>query len=222
MAIEEAVKKRIVELLSETAWLTQFEDDGTFSDEQWHRCSAWLVSAQHIIQLVCAEIQTPYLARANSIAEQQDHGRVIYLSVDEMAALLRTLLEDANAGLLSSVADRARAETFDDFLDHADRYLADQRKNESGVIAGVVFEDTLRRICRRLDITEKGIKLDTLISELSSRGEFSTVKAKRARVAAHVRTKASHAQWDEFESSDVQATIEFTRELVSSKLDGYS
>jgi hypothetical protein len=130
------------------------------------------------------------------------------------------LLADADAGLLSSVADRARAETFDDFLDHADHYLGEARKNEAGVIAGVVFEDTLRRVCRRMNIAEKDVKLDALISELASAGELSAIKAKRARVAAHVRTKASHAQWDEFEVSDVQATIEFTREIISSKLDG--
>jgi hypothetical protein len=33
-----------------------------------------------------------------------------------------------------------------------------------------------------------------------------------------VRTKASHAQWDEFEIEDVKATIEFTREVISASL----
>lgn len=63
------------------------------------------------------------------------------------------------------------------------------------------------------------MKLDALISELSTLGELSAVQAKRARVAAHVRTKASHAQWGEFGAEDVQATITFTRELISAKLD---
>ncbi len=63
------------------------------------------------------------------------------------------------------------------------------------------------------------MKLDGLISELTNRGELSAIKSKRARVAAHVRTKASHAQWGEFELGDVRATIEFTRELVAAKLD---
>lgn len=220
MAVEDAVKKRIKELLEEAEWLTRRNDSGAaISDQQCHECAAWIVSAQHIVHLVCADIKTPYLARANNIAEK-DHGWLINQGVGQLAALLQNLLKDANAGLLSSVADRARAETFDDFLDHADQYIADGRKNESGVIAGVVFEDTLRRMCHRLEIDEKGAKLDALISELAGRGELSAVKAKRARVAAHVRTKASHAQWDEFEINDVQATIEFTRELVSSKLDG--
>jgi len=81
-----------------------------------------------------------------------------------------------------------------------------------------VFEDTVRQLCRKEGITEKGANLDGLISELTSLGHITDVKAKRDRAAAHVRTKASHAQWDEFELDDVIATIEFTRELISSKL----
>jgi hypothetical protein len=37
-----------------------------------------------------------------------------------------------------------------------------------GVIAGIVFEDTIRRICRVLGVAENGIKLDTLITELTN------------------------------------------------------
>lgn len=219
MTIEDSVKNRIQDLLEQADWLSRCDSEGfAQNDQQRHECSAWLASAQHIVHLICTDIKTPYLSRVNSIAEKE-HGWLINQGVVEMAALLKNLLADANAGLISSLADRARAETFDDFLDHADQYLSDQRKNESGVIAGVVFEDTLRRICRRLSIEEKGAKLDGLISELVNCGELSSIKAKRARVAAHVRTKASHAQWEEFEASDVQATIEFTRELVKSKLD---
>lgn len=48
--------------------------------------------------------------------------------------------------------------------------------------------------------------------------ELSGVKAKRARAAADVRTKATHAQWDEFELDDVRSTIEFTRDLIETKL----
>jgi hypothetical protein len=46
------------------------------------------------------------------------------------------------------------------------------------------------------------------------------MKAKRARVAATVRTKATHAQWDAFTESDVVAALASTRELVENQLDG--
>ena len=144
---------------------------------------------------------------------------MINTAVGEVAAVLAALQIDGDSGLLVSVADRARAETFDDFLDHADAYLQGNRDREAGVIAGVVFEDALRRVCRKNEIVEKERKIDELISTLSSKGEISAIQAKRARVAAHVRTKATHAQWDEFGLDDVRATIEFTRELIVSKLD---
>ena len=40
---------------------------------------------------------------------------------------------------------------------------------DTGVIAGIVFENTIRRICRVLDISENRVALDTLISELAKR-----------------------------------------------------
>jgi len=220
MKIEQKIEIRIQDLLNEATWLAQSDSSGAaFSDEQCAECFAWLVSAQHIIQTICSEINTPYLNRANSIAEEE-HGWRINQGVRKMAAILKHLLADINAGLLSSISNNVRAETFDDFLEHAEKYHSENKKNESGAIAGVVFEDTIRRICKKFEIQESGIKLDSLISELSSRGKISSAKAKRARAAAHVRTKATHAQWDEFELTDVKATIEFTREIISEKLAG--
>jgi hypothetical protein len=34
-----------------------------------------------------------------------------------------------------------------------------------------------------------------------------------------VRTKATHAQWDEFGESDVAATVDITQELINVQLD---
>lgn len=219
MNIEDAARSRIQQLMMQGCELAQGNENGAVRDDrQQQECIGWLISAQHIIKNVCQGLDTPYLEHAERIAST-GYGFTVNLGVGEMTALLRHLLADAEAGLLSSVVDRARAETFDDFLDHADHYLHEDRKNESGVIAGVVFEDTIRRICRRLGMAEKGVKIDNLISDLAKAGELSGTKAKRARTAADVRTKASHAQWDEFDRSDVQAAIDITRELVSTKLD---
>ena len=117
------------------------------------------------------------------------------------------------------MADHVRAEVFDDFLDHAKSYRKNGRKNEAGVIAGVVFEDTVRRVCRKYGISESGEKLDELISQLAKSNVLSTTKAKRARVAADVRNKATHAQWDEFDDNDLKTTIEFTEEMILEHVD---
>jgi hypothetical protein len=134
------------------------------------------------------------------------------------AALLTRLGEEMDRGLLTSIENHAIALTFDDFLDHGAEYLKYGRKNEAGVIAGIVFEDTIRRICRVLEIDEKGVPLDKLISELARRDVLTGLKAKRARAAAGLRTSAAHARWDEIELADVAPVIELTKELIEAHL----
>lgn len=219
MALEDRILLRIGQLIKEGELLSIGNENGQTVDEQRRgECSAWLTSAQNIVHNICPSPASSYRQKADSLLSRE-WGYVIHEGVAELRAVLRYLLVDAQAGLLAAVADQARAETFDDFLDHAEAYLSDSRRNEAGVIAGVVFEDTLRRICRKQSIVEKDVKLDQLISALTLNGVLSGVKAKRARVAAHVRTKASHAQWDEFDLSDVEATIALARELIASHLD---
>ena len=141
------------------------------------------------------------------------------MCVGSINSMLKHLIGDIDRGLLSSVAGQARAEVFDDFLDHADAYRRDGKKNEGGAIAGVVSEDTIRRAAQGIGVQEAGRNLDSLISELATRQVLTGVKAKRARAAAHVRTKATHAQWEDFELGDVQSTIAFTRELITDLIE---
>jgi hypothetical protein len=83
-----------------------------------------------------------------------------------------------------------------------------------------VFEDTIRRICRVLNIPENGVALDTLISELAKQDPpvLTALKAKRARAAAGLRTSAAHARWDEIDLGDVAPVIELSRELATAHL----
>ena len=218
MVIEESVRARITALLHEGNGLAQGnQHDQCVDPHQLASCSGWLTAAQNAVHVVVSSPDAPYRKKVDRIAEA-NHGYGVHRAVREASLVLINLLRDADAGMLATLADQARAETFDDFLDHASYYLKNSRKHEAGVIAGVVFEDATRKVCRKLGITEKGEKLDALISALASRGEFTGVKAKRARAAADVRTKATHAQWDEFELEDVRATIEFARELIEAKL----
>lgn len=175
---------------------------------------AWLASALNIIEVLCPDESNSYRKQLKEIEEWSPKHQIPVLG-----SILPYLAEDINAGLLISIADRATAETFDDFLDHAANYQDQGRAREAGVIAGVVFEDTVRRICGKHKIINKDVKLDDLISALAKRHVLTGTKAKRARVGAHVRTKATHAQWDEFDLADVSSTIEITRELILRELD---
>jgi len=220
VAIEEAVVGRINELVVEAQSLRQGTEEGAIrSQAQAQQCKGWIAAALNVVQLVIPDPDSSYRKIAEELAAR-NWGYVIHNGVGALAQVLSNLLKDAQAGLISSVADRARAEVFDDFLDHAKAYLAEGHSNRAGVIAGVVFEDALRRVCRKHHIEERGVNLDNLISTLTTGNVLSPTKAKRARVAAHVRTKATHAQWDEFDTGDVRATIEFAEELILNHVEG--
>jgi hypothetical protein len=134
--------------------------------------------------------------------------------------MLRALLPDIDAGLLGDLGNKIRAETFDDFLDHAALYVQKGRKMEAGVIAGVVFEDTIRRIHRDKVADDRGLKLEDLINALAKQSIITGMQSKQAKTAAHVRTKATHAQWGEFELHDVESTIQITKRFLGDHLGG--
>ncbi len=179
---------------------------------------AWLTAAQSAVQLVCPSSTNPYHLHAQGVISKLATTGLPEPLVSEMAALLEHLLEEIKGGLLTTVENRVIAATFDDFLDHGAEYLRQGWKNEAGVIAGIVFEDTIRRICRTLDIGENGVALEALISELVKRDVLTALKARRARAAEGLRTSAAHARWEEFEISDVAPVIKFTKELIAAHL----
>ena len=218
MKLEERIENKFKELITQGSHLKQGDENGQIrSDDHAYDCKGWLTSAQNLVHLVVSNPKNPYQTSVDSICAI-DRGFCIQESVGEVTVILQSLLSDINNGLLSSVENQTKALVFDDFLDHAKAYSKQKMKNESGVISGVVFEDTLRNICRNNGIEESGVKLDQLITELTKLEVITQIKAKRARVATHVRTKATHAQWDEFELSDVKTTIDFTEELINENL----
>src|SRR5262249_33802799 len=130
----------------------------------------------------------------------------------------RTLLPDIDAGLLADFGNRVRAETFDDFLDHADAYCKEGEQQAAGVLAGVVFEDTIRRICRDKGITAEN--LEQLLNALARQNVITGQQRTQATVAAHVRAKATHALWDDYTLDAVAQTIQMTKTFLREHLEG--
>jgi hypothetical protein len=211
----DAIRERLAELIKEGNSLRYGEERSgrCIDSDQYHKCLAWLTAAVHIVRVLFPSEDSVYKTHIEKLKDV-DHEWRINSAVGEGAAVLANLAADLERGLLTTVINQTRAEDFDSFLDHARWYLSEGKKNEAGVISGVVFEDTIRRLARNLNLTEAGERLDSVISTLASMGTITGAMAKRARAAAHVRTKATHAQWTEFESGDVQAAIATTDELI--------
>lgn len=180
------------------------------------QASGWCVSAAGLIYSLVADPQHPYRREAEArIALATTDIRSAILGLHGM---LQNIRRDLDAGLLSNLELRFSARTFDDLLDHATAYLQDRRHEPAGVLAGVVFEDTVRKLCDKHSIPQDGIKLENLLSELVKRSVLTPLERKEATTASGLRTSATHARWDEYGISQVVPVIDFTRRLIREKL----
>lgn len=221
VTIINAAAERLKHLLELGSELRVGNERGQAKDvNHAQRCVGFFAPALHAIEMATPSGDNAYRKQAAEIADQsRGRGYRVPTSVGEMTELLGHLLDDVEAGLLTSVANQVRGEVFDDFLEHAEEYANSNMKDQSGVIAGVVFEDTVRRIATNNNVEQRGQKLDAIISKLNKLNVLTAIQAKRARVCAGVRTKATHAQWEEVQMTDVEATIIFTRELIVGQID---
>jgi hypothetical protein len=169
------------------------------------------------------EVAIPIESNSYRRRVRELENRAGYAAASKVAAIeacLRAFLPDVDAGLIADFGNKVRAETFDDFLDHADAYRQKDEKQAAGVLAGVVFEDTIRRICRDKNIPNQDEHLEQLINALARKTIITPQQSKQAKVAAHVRTKATHALWDEYDLDGVANTIQLTRTLLREHLGG--
>ncbi len=219
--IEENIRRKFEELIVRSSNFVPHVSPNGFATESRYipQFEGWLAEALNLVEIAVPEPDNAYRRSVEKLSDGSSGP--IGRRIQSIAQILPALLADVDAGLLGSLGNRIRAETFDDFLDHADEYRKEGRKNEAGVIAGVVFEDTVRRICRdKCNIVDKDRSLEDLINDLTRRRLITGQQSKQAKVGSHVRTKATHALWDEFDIDGVIATIGITRTFLKEHLGG--
>ena len=177
----------------------------------------WCVSAASLVVAIVPNANHPYRVAAAECLTKL-YGRHLPGACSALFGLLTNLRDDFEAGILTNLEAQVSAQTFDDLLDHADAYLEAKRREPSGVLAGVVFEDTVRKLCDKHSIPQNGIQLDTLLSDLVKAGVITALERKEGTTAAALRTAATHARWIEFELDQVATVLRFTRRLIREKL----
>jgi hypothetical protein len=223
MSISKAALDRIEELLSQIPNVVRVDSsDVLVSSEAKGACIGWIAAASNIIRLVLQSDQSSsYIRQAQQLQDTAlQLNYLVHRNVLAMGAMLKQLRTDINGGLLTTFERQVSAETYDDLVDHAEAYLEDGRKEPAGAIVGVVFEDTVRRLCRANDIADAEKTAEPLINALIGRGVLTKLEGKEAKAASDLRTSATHALWDNFNADQVRTVIHFTRRLLRDKLAG--
>jgi hypothetical protein len=215
--IEKKLRDKIEQLIDRAP---TYADDSSIEaimqrTERWQADGeAWVVEATNVVELAVPDFINAYRMRMR-IATL---GGPVVERVHSIASLLRSLLADIDAGLIGTLKTKVQAETFEDFLDHAIAYRNRGGKDQAGVIAGVVFEDTMRKIyADNIDKVARP-ELEQVIIALTKKEVITEEQAKQARVAQLVRTKATHAEWTGFTMEGVDDTIKITKALIETHL----
>ena len=133
--------------------------------------------------------------------------------------VLTAAWNDYSKGYLFETSGLIRAEVFDDFLELAKHLLEQGYHGPAGVVAGVVLENTLRKLCDKNEVTlSPRPKLDSMNSELAKKGVYNTLVQKRITWLADIRNKAAHGDWSGFTAADVEAMLGQVRNFVTDYL----
>ncbi len=173
----------------------------------------WMNSVSNLLSVVCNN-NSSYVLNSKKILEiitsktSLDNNHV-----NQMYGLLCSASNEWSNGLMGQIEYIYVAETFDDFLDHAEEFHKAKKIIESSILASTVLEDTMKKIAIKNSLNLK-LTLDPLIDELVKIGVFTKVKAKRVKAYAGVRNSALHANWSDIDINDVGEMIKGTRELI--------
>jgi hypothetical protein len=218
--MDQDLQKRCIELIEEGKQIVGQIGYYESEPEYWYRNSeiaalqAWIASVSNFFRLT-ATPDTYYHQECARILEDPDLRRgVPFHVVQKLTGLLQSIKVEIERGLLRKAEYLFIATTFDDFLDHASVYHKGGNKIESSVLASAVFEDAIRKIATKNELTEAEKSIEAIIDELTKKNILTPVKAKRLKGYSAIRNSALHAHWDEFDIKDVGELIKGTRELI--------
>ncbi|PTW47639.1 uncharacterized protein DUF4145 [Sphingomonas faeni] len=119
----------------------------------------------------------------------------------QVRAVFNAAKEDFDGGYLNSVRSMVQAEVFSTELDQANELMKGGYIVAAAVIAGVVLETTMRRLCEDAGI-EPG-SLNKMNADLTKAGIYNLLVNKRITALADIRNNAAHGHPNKFTKDDV-------------------
>jgi hypothetical protein len=201
MAVQESQHKS-----SEDSFAGDYVDDNLYL--------SWKVKARHLLSAACGE---------NSVHFKEFVKReagLTYATNYETSLVVKAVFDaardDFDGGYLTSVRNIIQAEVFSTELDQAHELLSGGYITAAAVIAGVVLETTMRRLCDDEGISHGA--LNKMNADLLKAGRYSMLVHKRITALADIRNNAAHGHTDKFNKDDVADMIDKVEGFVADQL----
>jgi hypothetical protein len=173
------------------------------------------------------------LLTAGTELSQYLHFRGIEISeggVEIGIGYLSGLQNIVSKDLLGNLGMRIEAEVASDYMAQAEALLGEGIKGShdhvpAAVLSGAVLEKALKTLCTRqsppvpvLNQKNEPKMMNLLIDDLKKAGLYNETKAKQLRAWEGIRNHAAHAEFDQFQKSEVEAMVKGIGEFLAQYL----
>ncbi|WP_047691297.1 hypothetical protein [Vibrio sp. ZOR0018] len=139
-----------------------------------------------------------------------------YGHVSQVHGVALTVKHDIENDLIANIKGLLQAEIFANFLEIGEHLLNEGYKDAAAVTIGAVLEDGLRELSKKNGIAvvkPNGAPktIEPLNTELAQNEVYSKLVQKQVTSFAHIRNKAAHGQYDEYDVSQVQMMLLFVQ-----------
>lgn len=196
-------------------------EDALDAAERTHRTSgqyseAITVCASTVQRLTASG--SAYERQTRRILDRAGMGLPFY--VEQLVGILKGLRRDIEAGYLQSFEEELRADVFADFLEMAERLVADRYLLPAAVVAGSALEAHLRALALREGIATqargKTKRAGMLNDNLRSRDVYRSAEHKQVMAWQDLRNSAAHGDADaDFTASEIRLMIQGIRDFIS-------
>lgn len=143
--------------------------------------------------------------------------------LSQVVGVAKAIEHDLASGLLTDFKSIVQADIFADFLEMGEYLLQEGYKDAAAVIIGSVLEDGLRKLSERHGLPEtnesgKPLTIDPLNNQLSKQDIYSKLTQKQITSWAHIRNKAAHGEFGEYNREQVQMMLLFVQSFASEHL----
>ena len=141
----------------------------------------------------------------------------------QMLGVVTAIKHDIDNGLLINFKTLIQADIFADFLEMGEYLLNGGYKDAAAVIIGSVLEDGLRKLAEKnkISITNdygKALTIEPLNNELAKKEVYSKLIQKQITSWAHIRNKAAHGEFNEYNKEQVHMMLLFVQSFTSDYL----
>lgn len=176
---------------------------GNYHTLEEGKLQEWIVRVENIIEKISGKDSSYFrtLTENKKPRHMSDELDVLNATLPVMKAFK----EDFDKGLCRSTQNIIEASLFLDELEQAQELLSSGYIAASAVIAGVVLETHLRKLCleKSIDLA----KLDKMNADLAKSGAYTKLTQKKITAWADVRNAAAHGNTDQYSETDVREMI---------------